>query len=69
MARLVGERAADLESLLTEAVADTAWFAHAEKAEKVFGDGHACERIARVLLGMAAAVECGTPTPQIRLAA
>ncbi|MCW0219734.1 MAG: UDP-N-acetylglucosamine 2-epimerase (non-hydrolyzing) [Prosthecobacter sp.] len=50
VARLVGERASDLESLLTEAVADTAWFEHAAKAEKVFGDGHASERIIKKLL-------------------
>jgi len=51
VARLVGERATDLAGLLTEAVADQAWFAHAARAEKVFGDGHASERIATALLG------------------
>lgn len=45
VARLVGERASDLESLLSEAVADTAWFEHAAQAEKVFGDGQASGRI------------------------
>lgn len=50
VARLVGERASDLESLLNEAVADTAWFAHAAKAEKVFGDGQASQRIISRLL-------------------
>lgn len=50
VARLVGERAADLENLLNEAVADKAWFEHAAKAEKVFGDGHASERIIARLL-------------------
>lgn len=50
VARLVGERASDLESLLSEAVADTAWFEHASKAEKVFGDGHASSRIIAKLL-------------------
>lgn len=57
VARLVGARADDLEALLTEAVADAAWFAHAARAEKVFGDGHACERIARILLGLEVAAE------------
>jgi UDP-N-acetylglucosamine 2-epimerase (non-hydrolysing) len=50
VARLVGERASDLESLLNEAVADTAWFAHAANAEKVFGDGQASQRIISRLL-------------------
>lgn len=50
VARLVGERASDLESLLNEAVADLAWFDHAARAEKVFGDGHASERIISRLL-------------------
>ncbi len=50
VARLVGERAADLETLLSDAVDDAAWFAHAEKAEKVFGDGQASGRIIRHLL-------------------
>lgn len=45
VARLVGEQAQDLEALLTEAVADEAWFADAARAEKVFGDGHASGRI------------------------
>lgn len=50
VARLVGERASDLESLLSEAVADTAWFVHAAQAEKVFGDGKASGRIISRLL-------------------
>lgn len=50
VARLVGEQASDLESLLSEAVADTAWFEHAAKAEKVFGDGRASSRIIAKLL-------------------
>lgn len=50
VARLVGERASDLESLLHEAVADTAWFEHAARAEKVFGDGRASQRIISKLL-------------------
>jgi len=50
VARLVGERAGDLENLLNEAVADVAWFDHAAKAEKVFGDGQASQRIITKLL-------------------
>jgi UDP-N-acetylglucosamine 2-epimerase (non-hydrolysing) len=50
VARLVGEQASDLESLLNDAVADAAWFDHAAKAEKVFGDGRASERIISRLL-------------------
>ncbi|SKB00331.1 UDP-N-acetylglucosamine 2-epimerase (non-hydrolysing) [Prosthecobacter debontii] len=50
VARLVGESATDLESLLNTAVSDTAWFDHAARAEKVFGDGHASERILAKLL-------------------
>lgn len=50
VARLVGEQASDLESLLNEAVSDLAWFEHAAKAEKVFGDGHASEKVISKLL-------------------
>lgn len=51
VARLVGENAGDLAKLLAAAVADAAWFATAAKAEKVYGDGHASERIVAALLG------------------
>lgn len=53
VARLVGECARELGSLLSEAVADTSWFEQAARAEKVFGDGRACERIIDLLLGRA----------------
>ena len=50
VARLVGERAHDLTPLLEEAVADTAWFAHASRITKVFGDGTAAHRITQILV-------------------
>jgi UDP-N-acetylglucosamine 2-epimerase (non-hydrolysing) len=66
VARLVGDRPDDLGRLLHEAVADTAWFEQAARAEKVFGDGRACDRIANILLG---ASESVTQTDSLRLAA
>jgi UDP-N-acetylglucosamine 2-epimerase (non-hydrolysing) len=51
VARLVGENATDLAALLAASVADTAWFETAALAEKVYGDGHASDRILEMLLG------------------
>lgn len=56
VARLVGENPADLSRLLAEAVEDLAWFEAAALAPKVYGDGRACERIAKVLLENSARV-------------
>lgn len=50
VARLAGERGHELTRLLEEAVEDPAWFEQARQAGKVYGDGRAAERIARVLL-------------------
>ena len=66
VARLVGECAGDLSPLLAGAVADTSWFQEAARAEKVFGDGRACERIIDLLLGRAAVP---APAELLRMAA
>lgn len=66
VARLVGDCATDLGGQLAKAVADTSWFEQAARAEKVFGDGRACERIVDVLLGRA---EAPVQTELLRMAA
>jgi UDP-N-acetylglucosamine 2-epimerase (non-hydrolysing) len=50
VARLVGERADDLGPLLEEAIADSAWFAHAQTVTQVFGDGTAAQKITALLV-------------------
>jgi UDP-N-acetylglucosamine 2-epimerase (non-hydrolysing) len=50
VARLVGERAHDLAPLLEEAIADTAWFAHARTVTQVFGNGTAAQKITSLLV-------------------
>jgi UDP-N-acetylglucosamine 2-epimerase (non-hydrolysing) len=50
VARLAGEQPDQLDRLLSEAVADKAWFEKAAKAEKVYGDGQAAARILEALV-------------------
>lgn len=66
VARLAGEQPDQLDRLLSEAVADKAWFEKAAKAEKVYGDGQAAARILDALVSSVPSQATPATTPALR---